>query len=257
MNPKQLSLKDLPITPVDPHSPLPLYYQIENDLRALLQAGHLNAGDLLPPELELARAYGVGRHTIRTALARLASENLILRRAGHGTVIETPSDRRQFYLDRSFTRQMQEMGLQPRSVVLEKAEGVLQTDAPRALQAYVGQPFLALTRLRFGNDEPIGLQYATIITARCPRLGAFDFGDLSLYAVLAQHFQLAISQITHTVLALGASAEQAAWLAVPEGQPLLGVKTNAYLDDGSLIEHTLSYYRADKYEYTTTHTYLG
>jgi len=78
MNPKQLSLKDLPITPVDPHSPLPLYYQIENDLRALLQAGYLNAGDLLPPELELARAYGVGRHTIRTSLARLASSPTLM-----------------------------------------------------------------------------------------------------------------------------------------------------------------------------------
>ena len=39
------------------------------------------------------------------------------------------------------------------------------------------------------------------------------------------------------------------------GAPLLIVNTIARLEDSSIIEQTTSYYRADKYEYSTRHTY--
>jgi GntR family transcriptional regulator, transcriptional repressor for pyruvate dehydrogenase complex len=45
-------------------------------------AGHLQAGDHLPPELELARQFGVNRSTVREALRELDSAGLLGRRRG-------------------------------------------------------------------------------------------------------------------------------------------------------------------------------
>lgn len=254
MSARQLQVSDLPISPVDPSSPIPLYFQVEADLRSLLKSGQIASGDLLPTEIELSQAYRVGRHTIRTALGRLAAENLISRKAGHGTVVNSPRDHRQFSLARSFTRQMIALGLEPRSKTLHQAPATVQTSDPRALSGKIGAPCLHLHRLRFGGDEPIGLQYSIIITEHCPTLGQHSFERESLYHVLSHDYQLTISEIKHTVSAINADRKKADLLQVEPRTALLVVNTWAYLDTGEIIEFSVSYYRADKYEYTTTLT---
>lgn len=253
--PKPLQAEDLPLTPVDADSPVPLYYQIEADLRRLINAGTLPPGATLPPELELCRAYDVGRHTMRMALSRLAADDLIARYAGRGTFVKPQSDRKQFYLDRSFTRQMADMGRQARSEILELMPETIAATAPQPLRNHQGQRSLRLVRLRFGDDEPIGLQCSTIITELCPELDQYDFEQASLYDILARHYNLVISKIHYTVSAVAADQFQAELLQISEGDPLLLVNTTTFLDTGQLIEYTTSYYRADKYEYSTTHTY--
>jgi GntR family transcriptional regulator len=255
MESKQVKLSDLPITSVDTGSPVPFYHQIETDLRQLIRMGALVPEDILPPELELSKGYGVGRHTMRTALSRLVADNLIIRKAGLGTYVAPRHDRKQFYLDRSFTRQIAEMGLEPRSEVLEMVMSKIDGQAPRSLQAKVGKDCLLLVRLRLGNDEPIGLQYTTIITELCQGLEQYDFNQRSLYEVLYSEYELMITEITHTVNAVAADEVSALQLDVNAGDPLLLVKTNCYLKDHQIIEYTVSYYRTDKYEYSTTHTF--
>lgn len=251
---RQIHLPDLPIVPVNPASPIPLYYQVEADLRALLKSPHVHSGDLLPTEIELAQAYGVGRHTIRTALGRLAADQLISRKAGHGTIINTPRDQRQFSLARSFTRQMIELGLQPRSVTLHQTDATVQPTDPHALAARVGAPCLHLHRLRFGGDEPIGLQYSLIVTEHCPGLGQRRFEGESLYHTLSHEYHLTITEIKHSITAVSADRKKADLLHVELRAPLLMVHTSAYLASGEIIEFSTSYYRAERYEYTTTHT---
>lgn len=249
---KPLRTIDLPLTRANAESPIPLYHQIEDDLRRLIDRGVLVLGDVLPPEVELCKGYGVGRQTMRTALNRLAADHLIVRKAGRGTVVQAPVRRAQFYLDRSFTSQMADMGLTAWSKVLRASTGVIEANAPRPL--LVGSPCFYLDRLRFGGDEPVGLQYATIITGLCPGLEHHDFRHRSLYDVLSEEYSLDITEITHTIGAAVADSMRAGLLCVTVGSPLLTVKTCAYVADRRIIELTQSYYRADKYEYYTTHT---
>jgi GntR family transcriptional regulator len=257
MSQPHAKLPSLPLHPVDKHSPVPAYHQVELDLRNLIQSGALNPADTLPPETELSKLYGVGRQTVRMALSRLVTDRLITRQAGRGTFILTPPDRSRFYLDQSFTRQMAEMGMQPASQVLELATGTLDSSAPRPLHPRLGAPYLYLVRLRLGDDQPIGLQYSTIVIDRCPALPSHDFADHSLYEVLANHYHLAIGEIAHSITAVAADAHQSAALQVPLKAPLLQVNTLTSLEGGEVIEFSRSYYRADLYEYSTTHTYRG
>jgi GntR family transcriptional regulator len=247
-------IRDLPLKRADPDSPIPLYYQIEADLRHLIDTGVFVPGDVLPPEVELCKAYGVGRQTMRTALSRLAAEHLIERKAGRGTIVKSATLSTQFYLDRSFTRQMADMGLTAHSQILAATIGVIDAESPKALQVKIGSPCFYLARLRFGNDETIGLQYSTIITELCPSLAKHDFDRLSLYDVLSQEYSLIITEIAHVIGAVTATAKQAELLNVISGAPLLNVKTHVFIEGRQIIEFTNSYYRADKYEYRTTHT---
>jgi GntR family transcriptional regulator len=250
----QITLHDLRIKPIDTASPIPLYYQVEADLRALLNSERVSPGDLLPTEHELAEAYGVGRHTIRTALSRLVNDNLIVRKAGHGTVVKGREDRRQFSLARSFTHQMAAMGLQARSVVLDINTRAIQAGDPRALTSRIGARCLIMERLRLGNDEPIGLQQTFVVLEHCPGLEQSDFASHSLYEILSNQYHLVITEITHIISATTANKNQSDLLRVRPGAALLVVNTSAFLDNGEIIESSATCYRADKYEYTITQT---
>ena len=239
---------------VSEDSPVPLYHQVESNLRRLIESGELPPGTTVPPENVLTERYDVSRHTIRKAMSRLANDNLIERSAGRGTFVAPEADQSRFYLDRSFTEQMAEMGRVASSRVLDSKTGTIDDEAPEILQSRSGAPCLSLSRLRLGDDEPIGIQHHTVITEECPGLEQHDFSSQSLYDLLAHEYDLRIGEIQHTITAAVADERQAELLEISLGDPLLVVHTAAFLDSGTVIEHTTSYYRADRYVYRTNHT---
>jgi len=60
----------------------PTYRRVAGALVEHIVAGRLQVGDRLPPELELARQFGVNRSTVREALRELDSAGLLGRRRG-------------------------------------------------------------------------------------------------------------------------------------------------------------------------------
>ncbi len=249
---KQLTLAELELTPADPHSPVPLYHQIHLDLKSMIQSGKIPSDAVLPPEMQLCRAYGVGRHTMRMAISGLVDDGLVERYPGRGTFVINQSQRLNFYLDRSFSQQMREMGYTPHSKVLLAKPGRVDQGSPRALQKMIGANCFRLERLRFGDDIPISIQSTTVLTENCAGIETLDFSRASLYEVLAGQYHLPISQIQHVVRAVATNPQQAEMLEISTEMPLLFVGTTAFLEDRQIIECSESYYRADLYEYSTT-----
>jgi len=60
-------------------------------LRQAIQGGRYDHGDRLPPERQLAEAFGTSRSTVRAALDQLQAERLVRRRIGSGTFVNFPA----------------------------------------------------------------------------------------------------------------------------------------------------------------------
>jgi GntR family transcriptional regulator len=240
---------------MDPGRALPLYLQVEADLRRRIRSGELAAGMAMSPEFDLSRIYGVSRHTVRTALGRLEADGLIERGPGRGTFVLPQPDRIRFYLDRSFTQQMAELGRRARSRVLKAEPGIITQQDAQPLRSAVGAPCFRLSRLRFGDDEPIGVQHTTVLTHRCRGVERHDFEKEALYTVLGSEHALIVREIQHTVGATVADQWRADQLAIEVGDPLLVVNTTALLEQREILEYTTSHYRADRYEYSTRHVF--
>ena len=67
----------------------PKYRQVYAALRRQIQSGRLKAGDRLPSEAELVRAFGASRITVGRAVRDLQAAGLVDRRAGSGTFVRT------------------------------------------------------------------------------------------------------------------------------------------------------------------------
>ena len=63
------------------------FEKIYNDLLEKIRTGVLEVGQTLPPEVVLAKEYGVAVLTLRRALARLREEGLIVSRPRHGSQV--------------------------------------------------------------------------------------------------------------------------------------------------------------------------
>src|SRR6202158_2607442 len=72
---------------LQPESHIPLYIQLRDQLRALVNTGDLRPGDRIPASRELAVQLGVHRTTVANAYAELESEGLIRGHVGRGTFI--------------------------------------------------------------------------------------------------------------------------------------------------------------------------
>jgi GntR family transcriptional regulator len=66
---------------------LPLYLQIGESLTRDIAAGKYSDGERLPPEVALARGFGVSVGTLRKALAELTARGLLVRRHGSGNYV--------------------------------------------------------------------------------------------------------------------------------------------------------------------------
>ncbi len=81
MNPPTTSPTTLHL-PLDPASPLPLYHQLVQGLRAAIAAGALPPDSELPGARELAAQVRVNYHTVGKAYSELESQGLLERRRG-------------------------------------------------------------------------------------------------------------------------------------------------------------------------------
>ncbi len=72
---------------IDKSSPLPIYYQIEEQLKNKLKNGELKPNDSLPSEREFAERFEISRMTVRQAINNLVNDGYLYRQKGRGTFV--------------------------------------------------------------------------------------------------------------------------------------------------------------------------
>jgi GntR family transcriptional regulator len=190
-------------------------------------------------------------------MSKLVEEGLIERFSGRGTFVCEKKIRNDFFLDRSFSQEMADLGKKTSSRVLNISNEVIDERAPRCFQNKLGASCLHLTRLRYGDGISIGLQEAIILTEHLPDLDKHDFTEESLFRVITEVYGLEISEIYHVVNAIISSEAIAKLLEIRTGDPLLLEKSVTFLANGEPIEATTSFFRADQYEYSVRFRYMG
>ncbi len=94
----------LPISPLDPTSDVPLFRQLYDQMREMIESGTLHRGDRLPATRELAGQLGLNRTTISAAYSLLESEGLIAGHVGRGSFVSGRAIKNDASAPASFSR---------------------------------------------------------------------------------------------------------------------------------------------------------
>lgn len=232
------------LQPLDEASTLPLYQQLQRKLRLALENRVLGADDALPPERDLAEELNVSRITVRKAIDGLVDEGLLIRKQGSGTFV-TNRVEKNFAKLTSFSEDMRARGRKPRSVWLDRAPGAVTPGESLTLRSSPGTPVYRFSRIRYADDAPMAIEYATVLADCLPSVEAVES---SLYEALERTGNRPVRALQR-LRAVLLSAEQAQLLKAQEKDAGLLVERVGFLKDGRAVEFSQSFYRGDIYDF--------
>jgi DNA-binding GntR family transcriptional regulator len=128
--------------PLDRTSPIPLYFQIAENLKQAIEDGTLKPGQRLDNELDLTERLGVCRPTVRQAVQRLVEQGLVVRRRGLGTVVAAPRILRSVALT-SLYDDLSANGRHPATTVLAARDIEADDELASILALPAGAPVLS------------------------------------------------------------------------------------------------------------------
>ncbi|MET7522195.1 GntR family transcriptional regulator [Streptomyces sp. NPDC005248] len=231
---------------VDRSSPVPLYYQLSQQLEAAIEQGRLAPGSLLGNEIELAARLGLSRPTVRQAIQSLVDKGLMVRRRGVGTQVVHSQVKRPLELS-SLYDDLEAAGQRPATRVLCNRIEPATARIAAALGVPEGADVHLVERLRSAHDEPMAL-LRNHVPAGLVDLGTERLEATGLYRIM-RAAGITLHSARQNVGARLATAEEAAQLAEPEGAPLLTMERTTYDDTGRAVEFASHVYRASRYAF--------
>ena len=229
---------------LDESSALPLYQQLQRALRRAIEARLIAPDDALPPERDIAEDFQISRITVRKAIDGLVGEGLLMRRQGAGTFVCARVEKN-FSKLTSFSEDMRARGRTPRTVWLRKSEGSVTPEEALTLRSSPGTPVYRFHRIRYADDAPMAIEYATVLAACLPSLDAVES---SLYEALERAGNRPVRALQR-LRAVLFTAEQAKLLQIHERDAGLLVERVGFIKDGRAMEFTQSYYRVYIYDF--------
>ncbi len=233
--------------PLDRTSPIPLYFQIAENLKEAIEAGTIAPGERLDNELELAEQLGVSRPTVRQAIQRLVQQGLVVRRRGLGTVVVAPRILRPVALT-SLYDDLAVAQRAPTTAVLSLEEIAASDEIAQVLSLAVGTPVLSIERLRFADETPLAIMHNYLPAKLLQGRTEADLEQTGLYELLrSQGIQLhAADQV---LAARRATAQEARLLQAPRSATVLTMTRTAFDLAGLPVEHGRHAYLADRYSF--------
>lgn len=233
---------------LDRSSPVPLYFQMSQQLEAAIEDGRLQPGDRIDTELAIAERYGLSRPTVRQAIQELVSKGLLVRRRGVGTQVVHSQVRRQLGLTSLFD-DLTRGNRRPSTEVLAYETTPADAEVAAALQVPEGSEVRYLERVRLEGGEPLAhMRNWLPVDVLSEDL---KFESRGLYEHLrSSGTQLRVAR--QRIGATSASTREARLLGVRKGAPLLTMERTAYDEGGRSVEYATHRYRADSYSFETT-----
>ena len=192
------------------------YQEVAQAIRAEVEHGVLNAGELLPSEAELSATHDVSRVTIRKALEQLRSEGLVDSRQGFGWFVGSDAIRQSLNSLETIEDQLAGAGRSSERRVLR----FRFTEAPGEVAALLEPEVLEVVRLNLADDEPFAQVTVWCKASLGSDLSRSDVEESTFVDLLVDR----LGHATQVISAVAADAATASALHVDEGSPLLRVR---------------------------------
>lgn len=232
---------------IEKDSPIPIYYQLQEQLRKQIEDGTLQPGDPLPSERDLSETYGISRMTIRQAMTNLVNEGLLTRSKGRGTFVAEEKIEQPLMKLTGFSEDMKQRGIKPGSTLIRFETVAAPANVAKHLELDAGTPVYEISRLRTGDGAPMAFETSYLrqdaITIREQDL------EGSLYEAIEAQSGRTIDKARQTIEPSFASEEEAGMLTIEPGSPVLLLERTTRFHDGTVFEFVKSVYRGDRYKF--------
>lgn len=223
---------------------LPVYRQVssilENEILKMYQTG-----DVLPPEIELAKRFNINRHTLRRAVDGLVDDGLVDRVRGKGTFVVGPIIDYDIKSSTRFTENLESQGRRTQSRVLRKIEIPADEEVAQKLGLKKEMQLLFIETLREVDKVPF-----CIVSHFLPHHLFYkvvtDYEGGSLHSFLHQQCNISLQRTASLITAVLPHPDDAELLKSSKNSPVLQVKSlNINGATGKPVEYAVTRFRGD------------
>jgi len=247
---------------IDRDSPVPVYYQIELDLKKRIMRHEWDDQQQLPSEADLAIQYDVSRVTLRQALAELEKDGIIKKYRGKGAFVNTepiPFVHDLSYVLVSGDRIVQQ-GFTMTAQVLElELVTDLFDDICESLQIANSESAVYLKRLFLLDGKPTAIGRSWLPASLVPELEKLGLYNNSLSKTLTERYKLTPVKIEDYLEVVRATQSERKLLESSYDSPLILIKGTSYLENGIPLEMSNTLWLGDtvRFHFVLNHTPSG
>lgn len=225
------------------------FIRIYEDIAAHIRTGEIEAGSLLPSELDLSESYQTSRETIRKALKMLYEEGYIQKIQGKGSIV---LDIRKIDFPISglvsFKELAKKMGHRARTHVEDFEEQKVDQALFKTIHFGMGEEVWKIVRVRNVDGGRVILDKDYISQRLVPGLNKEICND-SIYEYIEDELGLSISFAKKEILVEEPTEEDRRLMDLEGFHNVVVVRSQVYLEDASPFQFTESRHRPDKFRF--------
>lgn len=213
-----------------------------------IREGFYDAGDQIPPEVQVAKKFSVSRLTANKAINILAEEGFVERTSGKGTFVTNKVLFKDMEEKSSFTKDMEKLSMTAGSELIDFT--IVKASTEPKIQEYLqledDDNLYYFIRKRTGNGLPIALSYTYLAAKYIPEFNV-NILNFSLYEYLK----------SIGIKTKWTDCEISAEIATKEQMQILNIEKTAmlkyahisYLENDVPYEYIETYYIGSRYIY--------
>lgn len=235
---------------VDKSSQIPLYTQLADIIKEMINNKELQEGHYLMSERDICKIQNISRMTVNKAIISLVNEGILERRQGKGTFVSYKKQNLTYAKMQGFTEIAKNKKLNVKNKILKfelktpsnKVKEYLQLEDTDSL-------VFQIERIRFIDDEPTILEKIYIPEYMCPALSEDLVSNNSIYKLYREKYlhktQIAKQVINPIIL----NKSQSKTLNVDSNTLALKIDRVVFTDKDEVLEYTSSLFITDKHQY--------
>lgn len=228
-------------TMLDRESPIPVYFQIQQDLRKRIAHHEWEVNEVMASESELTKYYGVSRVTLRQALAELEKDGLIKRYRGKGAFITADSPKPfvhelNYKLVSGGSVSSSSQSMTAKVIELKYVSPVYEDIKEKLKLTDAQDKAIFFKRVFYLKETPIAIGKSWLPAHLFPRFVEDGMINNSLSETLEKRYKLYPEKEDDFIEVIRSTQKESLLLNCTQDVPLLMVKGNSFLKDGTPVE---------------------
>lgn len=235
---------------VDKSSQVPLYTQLADIIKEMINNKELQEGHYLMSERDICKIQNISRMTVNKAIISLVNDGILERRQGKGTFVSYKKQNLTYAKMQGFTEIAQNKKLNVKNKILKFELKIPSNKVKEYLQLEdIDSLVFQIERIRFIDDEPTILEKIYIPEYMCPALSEDLVSNNSIYKLYREKYlhktQIAKQVINPIIL----NKSQSKTLNVDSNTLALKIDRVVFTDKDEVLEYTSSLFITDKHQY--------
>ncbi|MBW2647602.1 MAG: GntR family transcriptional regulator [Deltaproteobacteria bacterium] len=236
---------------LNPQSPVPLYHQLADIIRAKIRAGEYRPGSRIPSETSLASTYGIGRPTARQATELLVRKRILIRKRGSGTFVNAQKKKEIDLFSLAGTiASFRKEGISVATRILQKTRLEVVDQNPG--NPFSGQQAYFLSRLNQVEDVPVLIEDIYLNPTLFAGIDRIDLQGQSLSQVVDEFYYMQPTSGKQNFKIGYLIGKKAMELGVAPSKPILVVKRYLHFARAENAIYSELYCRTDQFVFSQT-----